>query len=639
MAAAPNPPHPAHPAGSRSTTRRFADLAARRALRIALLYLALGFAWILLSDRAVDTLIADPGARSIVSTVKGWAYVAVTGLLLFVLVRNDLARELRVQRALRASEARLRTLLESVDLCALLLDRQGRVVFANAFLARLLGRPREELEGRDWFETAIPEPHRGAQREVFRQIMAGDVPVGRSEGEIVAAEGIRRISWHCAALRDAEGSIVGLTAIGEDRTEQLRLEAHLQRIERMEAIGQLAGGIAHDFNNLLTVIGGHADLILADAPPDGAVAAEAAEIRAAVERASGLTRQLLAVSRRQVLEPRPVDVVAVVDALVPMLRRLFGERIELVVDAPGQGAWIEADPSQLEQVVLNLAVNARDAMPDGGRLAIGIAVAEVGAELEPKPQPLDRDAVVLTVRDTGTGMTPEVATRAFEPFFTTKPSGVGTGLGLATVYGIVRQSGGEIFLDSAPGAGTTVTIVLPRIDPPAETAATAEARGTDWRGGTVLVVEDEAPIRALVRRILERDGYTVVDADDGVAVEALAASLDRPPDLVLSDVVLPGITASELVARIRARWPRVPIVLMSGYAAPEAGLEQLGTATPFLPKPFTPDQLRRTLQAALTTEAAGVAEEDPAGKPRQQPAGGAAGSPAGEAGPSGAAGA
>jgi PAS domain S-box-containing protein len=230
--------------------RWLADPATRNALRIVGLYLVLGFAWILLSDRAVDVLIADPATRSVVSTIKGWAYVAATGLLLFVLVRSDLARELRAQRALAASERRLRTLLEAVDLCAVVVDRDGRIVFVNDYLARLLGRSREDLVGRDWFEAALPERARGPQRELFERIMAGTAAAGRSEGDVTAADGPRRIAWHCVTLRAADGRLSGLTAVGVDLTEQRRLEAHLQRVERMEAIGQLVGGIAHDFNNL-----------------------------------------------------------------------------------------------------------------------------------------------------------------------------------------------------------------------------------------------------------------------------------------------------------------------------------------------------------------------------------------------------
>jgi CheY-like chemotaxis protein len=318
-----------------------------------------------------------------------------------------------------------------------------------------------------------------------------------------------------------------------------------------------------------------------------------------------------------------------------MLRRLLGERIELVVDAPSQGAWVEADPAQLEQVVLNLAVNGRDAMPAGGRLTIEVGIAPAGSVVEGRPEPLEGEAVVLTVRDTGIGMAPEVAARAFEPFYTTKPAGTGTGLGLATVYGIVRQSGGEIFLETAPGAGATFTVVLPRIDPPAEEPTAIEAGVAVGPGsGTVLLVEDEATVRTLVRRVLERDGYRVVEAADGTTAELVAGRLPAAPDVVISDVVLPGITGPELVRRLRDRWAGLRVVFMSGYAAPETGLEEAAAAgAVFVPKPFTPDQLRRTLQAALTTEAAGVAEADPGGSPHQQPAGGAAGSPAGEAGP------
>ncbi|HWP62337.1 MAG TPA: ATP-binding protein [Candidatus Binatia bacterium] len=578
--------------------RRYADLATRNALRIALLYVGLGFLWILLSDRAVDALVADPAVRSVVSTVKGWGYVAATGFLLFVLVRRDLARELRIQRALRASERRLRSLLEAVDLAAVILDRDGRVAFANDFLARLLGTSRQALIGSDWFELAIPEESRLAQRDLFERIMAGTATAGRSEGEILTPTGPRRIGWHCAPLRDGGGAMVGLVAIGEDLTERRRLEAHVQRVERMEAIGQLAGGIAHDFNNLLTVIGGHADLILACVPVEAPVATEAAEIRAAVERASGLTRQLLAVSRRQILEPRPVDLAATVGGLEPMLRRLLGERIELVVErAPG--AWVEADPAQLEQVVLNLAVNARDAMPDGGRLTIAVGLARAGSMVDGRSEPLETEAVLLRVQDTGVGMSPEVAARAFEPFYTTKPAGVGTGLGLATVYGIVRQSGGEVFLETAPGAGATFTIVLPRIDPPTAEPAAAEAPAAARRPGTILLVEDEAAVRALVRRILEGDGYAVVEAADGGAAEAAAADLDAPPDLLVSDVVLPGLTGPELARRLRARWPDLRIVFVSGYPAPEAGLDGAAEGAAFLAKPFSPDQLRAAVATAL----------------------------------------
>jgi CheY-like chemotaxis protein len=295
----------------------------------------------------------------------------------------------------------------------------------------------------------------------------------------------------------------------------------------------------------------------------------------------------------------PVDCAVVVASLEPMLRRLLGEQTELVVELPPEGAWVEADPAQLEQVVLNLAVNARDAMPEGGRLTIGVRVAPAGSIVPPRPEPRDYDVVVLTVRDTGEGMTPEIATRAFEPFFTTKPAGVGTGLGLATVYGIVRQSGGEIDLATAPGAGTAFTIVLPRIAPPAEQPASAGAAAGDRPPATVLVVEDEASVRTLVRRVLEADGHVVLDAADATAAETLAEALGAAPDLLLTDLVLPGRSGAELARRLEARWPGLPVVFMSGYAPPEAGLDAVAGERLFVAKPFSPDQLRRAVGAAL----------------------------------------
>jgi PAS domain S-box-containing protein len=406
-------------------------------------------------------------------------------------------------------------------------------------------------------------------------------------------------------LRVFRMSAVGLTEGGRlvrtwgtqrDVTEQRLLEEQLRQAQKLEAVGRLAGGIAHDFNNILTAILGTTDLMLGDLPEDHPTRPDALEVRKAAMRAAELTRQLLAYSRRQVLLPRRVDVSAVVGALDPMLRRLIGEDIELVT-ALGVGLPpVTADPSQLEQVVLNLAVNARDAMPRGGRLRIETAAVTIAAEAEAPVPP--GGYVLLAVSDTGVGMTPEVRAHLFEPFFTTKETGKGTGLGLATVYGIVRQSNAHIVVETAPGQGTVMRVYFPAAEAAAPPApAPAEPATAPAAGHTVLLVEDEDAVRGFARRALEGAGYRVLAARDGAT--ALAAAADHPGtiDLLLTDVVMPGMSGRALAGRFAERWPDVPVIYMSGYA--EDSVLDGTDGAPLLPKPFDSDTLLRHIRRSL----------------------------------------
>ncbi len=392
----------------------------------------------------------------------------------------------------------------------------------------------------------------------------------------------------------------------ELRLEKAELETQLRQAQKMEAIGQLAGGVAHDFNNLLTVIGGYADLIKREESTSNGVRECAAEIQKAQERGAGLTRQLLAFARKQVVQPRILDVNSVVQGLEKFLRRLIGEHIELIFDLPADLGHITADPGQLEQVVMNLVVNARDALPDGGTLHVETANLESDRPIRDGAAtvPAGRH-VVLRVADSGRGMDEATRTRMFEPFFTTKPRGKGTGLGLSTVYGIVEQIGGEIVVDSELGAGTTVKIYFPcrevaETEPSLERQEESAYRGSE----TILLAEDDQAIRRLVRTILERLGYTILEARDGLDALRVAKGHTAQIDLLLTDLVMPGISGSELAQRLRQSHPEVGILFMSGYTddtIDRPGMRKLSDH--LLIKPFTPVGLKTGVREALDVRA------------------------------------
>src|SRR6267378_1634693 len=381
------------------------------------------------------------------------------------------------------------------------------------------------------------------------------------------------------------------------RRDRRRLEQQLLASQRLEAVGRLAGGVAHDFNNVLTAILGSTELLLLDTPPGAAKREELEIIREAATHAQDLIRQLLAFSSRQALKPVVLDVNHLVKNVGKMLRRLIGENIELTTEPAPDVDSVCADPGQLEQVLVNLVVNARDAMPQGGRLTIATANLAVAEGAVPVPP---GRYVVLRVTDTGTGMDAVTMERAFEPFFTTKPRGKGSGLGLATVYGIVRQSGGHVEVESRPGAGTTFRIYLPRVEAVAEqgaaSTAVAPARGAE----TVLVVEDDERVRLLARKELEQAGYRVLVAAGGKEALAAAEGHDGPIDLLMTDVVMPEMSGRTLSRRLTQRHPALKVLYMSGYSDEDIaqhGVFEAGTA--FIKKPFTPSLLTKKLREVL----------------------------------------
>jgi hypothetical protein len=397
------------------------------------------------------------------------------------------------------------------------------------------------------------------------------------------------------------GKLYRLSAI-RDITRQLELEERLRQSQKMDAVGRLAGGVAHDFNNLLTVMLGYSDVLLQGLDP-GPLHEATQEIRRAGERAASLTRQLLAFSRKQTLVPEVLDLADVVRSLSAMVERLIGEDIEVRIVAPPDLGRVRADRGQVEQVVVNLAVNARDAMPTGGRLRFELEDVELDeefaashAEIAPGPH------VLLAISDTGAGMDEETRRRIFEPFFTTKAAGKGTGLGLSTVHGIVLQSGGAIDAYSEPGHGTTFKIYLPRIAGDAAVARMLSGARPALAGGseTVLVVEDEAAIRKLAHVILREAGYNVLVAEDPASAEQIASGFPGTIHLMLTDVVMPGIRGPELASRLLRLRPDLRVLYMSGYtdnAIAHHGM--LDADTEFLPKPFTPLQLTQKIREVL----------------------------------------
>jgi two-component system, cell cycle sensor histidine kinase and response regulator CckA len=484
------------------------------------------------------------------------------------------------------------------------LSLDGRWLKVPPTLCRLLGVDDSRLLGTPMSALLHPDDV-AAERAGQARLLAGETRSVDLETRWPRADG--RVLWmylNLSVVPDADGRPVSLLAYLRDITDRKSLEDQLRQAQKMEAVGQLAGGIAHDFNNLLTAILGSTELLLVGTAPSDPRREDLQEIGRAAHRAAGLVRQLLAYSRKQVLQPRVVNLNAIVHEMGGMLRRVVGEQIALQLDLDPSLGDVIADPGQLEQVIANLGVNARDAMPGGGTLTLttanvsGAGLATAAAEGLPLGGPL----VALSVGDTGIGMDDHVLAHLFEPFFTTKELGRGTGLGLATVYGIVRQSGGQIQVASRPGEGSTFTVFLPRAEAPAGGSGTAAAAEPPVPGGseTVLVVEDEDAVRHLVCRALRAKGYRVLEAPHAEAALVLAGGMAEPIHLLVSDLVMPGIGGLLLAERLVESRPAIQVLFITGYA-PEAVDRhgELAAAGALLEKPFTADQLARKVREVL----------------------------------------
>jgi signal transduction histidine kinase/ActR/RegA family two-component response regulator len=404
-------------------------------------------------------------------------------------------------------------------------------------------------------------------------------------------------------VRNAQGQPEILESFIEDVTERRDLEVQLRQRQKMEAVGLLAGGVAHDFNNLLGVISGYAELVEEQVPPGSKTFASVEQIRKAADRAAALTRQLLAFSRQQVLETRILDINLIVEEMSKMLPRLLGEDIELQSKlSPGIGE-VKADQGQIEQVIMNLAVNARDAMPGGGRLVISTEQILLEPDLALKrPHMMPGRYILLAVSDTGTGMDKQTQAHIFEPFFTTKERGRGTGLGLATVYGFVKQIGGYVWVESAPGAGSTFSIYLPVTEQKARKSLPPASAAVSGRGtGTILLVEDEESLRVLTRNVLEQNGYAVLEAGNGAEAVEVAQAAGRRIDVLLTDMVMPGMNGRAVAERVSRLYPEIKVVYMSGYTG-FSTRESASFNAVIIAKPFTRDVLLQKMREAFEFE-------------------------------------
>ncbi|WP_307836663.1 hybrid sensor histidine kinase/response regulator [Paractinoplanes durhamensis] len=520
----------------------------------------------------------------------------------------------RAVSARERHESSFQALLEAAPDAFVGVGDDGRIVLANTQAETLFGITRHGLIGKEIDKLLMPplprelapahdEAHGGDARA--HRVDGSTVPIEVSVSVLPTDDGPLR----CAVIRDITERVRAHERLRQlqAEAERAQLEAQLQRAQRLEGLGQLAGGVAHDFNNLIAVISNYAVFIAEAAAEHGLdeLAGDAAQITKAAQRGADLTHQLLAFARREVVRPRPLNLNDVVADIEQMLRRSIGEHITLDVRlAPGLPS-ITADPGQLDQVLVNLAVNARDAMPRGGTLTIETCDLTVDREYAAgRPALRTGHYVRMRVSDTGTGMPPEVIERAFEPFYTTKPAGKGTGLGLATVYGIITAAGGDLSIYSVPGTGTTFTILMPTTDAePAEVEEPAEPLPPDYRRGTVLAVEDEPALRDVLHRILAGAGHEVLIAADGPAALTLASAHPGRIDVLLTDVVMPHMLGKDLAERFRQLCPGASVLFMSGYARP--ALASQGTLDPevtLVEKPFSKNQLLTAVQQCLTMD-------------------------------------
>jgi PAS domain S-box-containing protein len=499
-------------------------------------------------------------------------------------------------RALHESEQRFRRLFES-DVVGIAISDTDCILEANDYFLQTLGYSREELQaGGALWQTITPADNGNPEQGRLRQLQeTGTHPA--VETELLRKDGTRVhvLLGRVSLYQEPEMRLLSFIV---DLSERRRLEDQFLKAQKLEGIGRLAGGVAHDFNNLLTVITGYAQMALSDLDPQHPIYDSLGEISAAAERATVLTRQLLAFSRRQVSQPRDIAMNDVVSGFEKMLRRLIGEDIELVLSLNPDAGGLHADPGQIEQVILNLAVNARDAMPTGGKLAIETSSLFVDEEFAAANLSLPPgEYVMLAVSDTGVGMSAEVKAHVFEPFFTTKEPGKGTGLGLSTVYGIIKHCGGSIWIYSEVGQGTTFKLLFPAEKAKHEESAPAPLSVDPSGDETILLAEDEAGVRRYVRQILERHGYTVLEAENGREALELARENSGGVHLLLTDVVMPKMGGAELAEEFFAAWPAVPVLCMSGYT------DRLGKvparAASYVQKPFTPAVLLGKIRELL----------------------------------------
>jgi two-component system cell cycle sensor histidine kinase/response regulator CckA len=567
-------------------------------------------------EPAVDVVrrASPPGGDAWFSETQAPIRSAVGDTIGVVGIWRDVSDRVWMETALRESEGRLReqssvlnSILDSMGDGVVVTDRSGRLLLFNRQAERLLGgRPPEQLSG-NWAEdlgicVAEPKTRLSPERDPLHIAVTEERTVSTELLLRNSEEGDRVLHMTASPLRDAEQGLSGGVALLRDVTQERELERQLMQSQKMEAIGRLAGGVAHDFNNLLSVIQSYAELLMMNLEEGDERREDVGQVLAASHRAASLTRQLLAFCRRQVIQPKLIQLNVVVSEIEKMLQRIIGEDIALVTSLAPTLGTIKADQGQLEQIIVNLTVNARDAMPNGGRLSIETRNLSLDADLDKThPGVASGDYVVLSVRDNGTGMSAATQKRIFEPFFTTKDVGKGTGLGLSMVYGIVQQSAGHISVDSELGSGTSFEILFQRVDEQAaEHLVHSGGTRREPQNASILVVDDNEPVRRVAARILRDRGYKVFEAADAREARTICATHGNSIDLLLLDVVMPEVSGPHLAAELEGVCPRARVLFMSGYSGNTPSMEDSASwRGEYLEKPFTPAGLEEKVQQSL----------------------------------------
>ncbi len=547
----------------------------------------------------VDAVNSSGQQRHYVRTA--WGIVQEGKLLRIWGTTQDVTEARESWLALQAAEQRIARMLEVAQVAVVMLDSRGSITYVNRYLADLTGKGEKDLLGRNWIDALVPAEEQEKVRAIFHAVTSQENDRSRMETAVVGRDGERRqIAWDGAMLRGARGGDEEVVIIGRDVTQQRVLEEQVRQAQKLDAIGRLAGGIAHDFNNLLTVIEGYAALLLAQQNIPVPVRDAVDQVRKAAETGSNLTRQLLAFSRRQPLQPQVLNPNLIIQEAETMLRRLLSPDVDLTTQLDSEAGSVRADKGQIQQVLLNLVVNARDAMPKGGPIIIRSENRMVSGPHDlSAPGVPPGEYVVISVADTGTGMSREVRSHIFEPFFTTKEAGKGTGMGLSVVYGIVRQNAGYIVVDSELSAGSCFRVYLPRAESIESSGEAPGENPASYAGSeTILLVESHREVRAVAARTLSGLGYTVLEAAN--PRDAMEIAEGRPEvRLLITDVILPGMTGTSLASVLLETRPSLKTLVLSGSMDSDRPGASIDSHLPVLRKPFTPADLARKIRDIL----------------------------------------
>lgn len=574
--------------------------------KIVAVYVIVSGLWIFFSDALLEALVSDPHLMSRIATLKGWLFILVTSALLFVLIRRYVCyfrdtneRIAQHQEQLRESERRFSELMERVHMIALMLDTKGNITFCNDYLLGLTGWSRAELMGRNWFDIFLPAGIKDKVTAVFEQGIANGDLTYHYENKILTRNGGEcLIVWDNTLLRDAQGGVSGVASLGIDVTKHRGLEAQLRQAQKMESIGTLAGGVAHDFNNILTVVMNCTEMLRNKLDNRERAISLIEQILSSAQRAAKLTRSLLAFSRKQQIVLRPIDLNELITQMHDFLESLIGEDVEIKTDLYEEELLVLADRGQIEQVIMNLAGNARDAMPKGGRLTISAKASQQDVHDIGDGTASGVSYAVLTLADTGVGIARQEQERIFEPFFTTKEVGKGTGLGLSMAYGIIRQHNGWISVESEVGGGSRFMIYLPLAEQ--DDAVRSEQAEVPVRGAeAILLVEDDEQVLLANMAILEESGYRVIPARNGAEAVKLFRLHIGETDLAIIDVIMPQMNGRQVYEALKELNPHLRVLFTSGYTFDVLDRTGLPENCPFIAKPLVPQEFLHKVRDLL----------------------------------------